>query len=427
MKSCNELLRGVALAAAMTLLPMGAQATEGEILARVGGLSVSATDLEAALASSPFATQFVAMDEGDQAALRGDLLRRLVAQRLLSLEAEASGIADSPAFSRELDNFRMGLLYRHYMDRLRERSTVPEDVESRLQSDYRNDPDAASAVRSSYLSEQYRTERFVTLQMLRERYHVKLHEDRIGSDSKPDTLLLEGDGVAVRYGELVDAELYPTPPNPEWVKEQLYKRAELLLIAKAAEAEGVDVSDRVAGYRNERLPALLLEQKEREWIPDEKVLRDYFEQHPEIGMIPERWHIGQLVTSTREEAEALRKRIVAGESLFRLASQYSIDPYGKGRNGDMGWVRQGRGMPQLEQALSGLEDGEVSEVVESPQGFHLVTIIERRPGGSKPFPSVADRARQMLIAEKLSVYIQGLEKKHPVEWQLLEPPKEARR
>lgn len=419
MKQIDNCLRGMALVVAMLFAPVSHSETD-EVLAKVGTLSVTASDLEMALASSPYATQFVAMDEDDQAALRGDLLRRLVAQRLLLLEAERTGLADSPLFKSELNNFRMGLLYRHYMDRLRNRIEVPAEVEAKFRSENNGDQDMIGAARSAYISERYRTVQQMTLQLLIERYHVKLHDERIGQENTPDTLLMEGDGLTIRYGEVVDPTTYTSAPNPEWVKEQLYKRAELLIIAKAAAAEGVDESERVAGYRRERLPALLLEQKDKEWITSEKVLRDYFEQHPEIGQIPERWHIGQLVTATREEATALRQRIIAGESLFKLASQYSIDSYGKEHNGDLGWVRQGRGMPQIEQALAKLADGEVSEVIETPLGFHLAMIVERRTGSSKLFSGVQDRVRQMFLSEKMAPYLQELEARYKVEWLVID-------
>ena len=61
-----------------------------------------------------------------------------------------------------------------------------------------------------------------------------------------------------------------------------------------------------------------------------------------------RRHVGQLVVATRQEAEALRMRILKGESLFTLAGQYSIDPAGRKQNGDMGWIVDGRGLPEID-------------------------------------------------------------------------------
>ncbi len=233
---------------------------------------------------------------------------------------------------------------------------------------------------------------------------------------------MEGDGLVITYGDVIDVNEYPELPNPEYVKEQLYKRGELLLIADAAQKEGVDVSDRVEAFRNERLPALLIERKEKEWVPDEATMRAYFKAHPELGHVVERRHIGQLVTSSYAQARALRRRIEQGESLFKLAGEYSIDPYGRSHNGDMGWVRQGSGMPQIEAVLARLKDGEVSPIIKTPRGYHLVTIVERRLGRMRPFEGVKDKVRQAMISEKMKDFIHELEQKHQIVWHVLKQP-----
>ena len=139
---------------------------------------------------------------------------------------------------------------------------------------------------------------------------------------------MEGNSFRITYGDIVDIREHPALPNPEWVKEQLYNRGEMLLAAKAAEKEGVDISAKLEQYQSERLPSVMMEAKTKEWIPDEKTMRDWFDKHPEVARIPERRHVGQLVVATRKEAEALRARILKGESLFTLAGKYSIDPAG---------------------------------------------------------------------------------------------------
>ncbi len=398
-------------------------ADSDQSLVTVGTLQVTAHDLEQAVASSPFAVQFATMDEDDQASLRGDLLKRLVLSRLLRIEAEAEGLDRSPAFQREVENFRLGMLYRHYMDKLRERLEVPDEVLERLRKESEGNSDVFSAAKSAWISGRYRKVRLLTLQKLRDQRHVVLHEDRIEPGITPDTVLMEGDGLRITYGDVIDTKKYGDKlPNPEYVKEQLYKRGELLLIADAAAKEGVDVSAQVEAYRNERLPALLLERKEKEWVPSEEAMRAYFEKHPELGRVLGRLHVGQLVTSSYAQARALRKRVEQGESLFKLAGEYSIDPYGRSHNGDMGWVLEGSGMPQIEAALRKLKDGEISPIIRTPKGFHIVTVIERRLGRMRPFEGVKDKVRQAMIAEKMKAFIHSLEQKHRIVWHVLQQP-----
>ncbi len=362
------------------------------------------------------------MDENDQASLRGDLLKRLVLSRLLRLEAEAQGLDKSPGFAEEMENFRLGMLYRHYMDRLRDRLKIPNDELLRMRRESDGNSDVFAALKSAFISDRYRQIRLLTLQKLRDERHVKLYEERIKNGISPDTVLMEGDDLRITYGDLIDKDKYPQMPNPEYIKEQLYKRGELLLIAHAAEQEGVDISKRIETFRNERLPAMLLELKEKEWVPNEDAMRTYFKKHPDLAHVVERRHIGQLVTSSRAQAEALRKRIERGESLFKLAGEYSIDPYGRSHNGDMGWLRQGSGMPEVENILNRLKDGEVSPVIETAKGYHLVTIIERRLGRIRPFEGVKDKIRQAMISDRMKDYIHDLEQKHTIVWHLMKNP-----
>ncbi len=396
---------------------VAAKATE--VLVTVGPAQVTAADLETAVRSSPFATQFNTMDAPQQAALRGSLLKRLVALRLLRLEASVRGLDQRPEFLQELEDYRTARLYRYYIQKLREQLSIPEDEQKKLEKTYAGQADVLAAAKASMLAEDFRQLRLLTLQMLREKQHVKFHLDRITKDIAPDTLLVEGDNLRLTYGDIVNEGDFPKTPDAAWIEEQLYQRTELLLFARAAAHEGVNVDAEVQSYADELLPAMMMEELESEWIPDEKVLRDYFAANPDLARIPERWHVGQLVVSSYAQAAAMRKRIQQGESLFVLAGRYSIDPWGRSHNGDMGWFKEGEGAPEIEKSLKGMADGEVSEIIHTSKGYHLVTVVERRPGKVRGFSSMKDKVRQTIMDEKLAAYLDELQKRYTVEWKIL--------
>lgn len=403
----------------LVLTPAFASAENDEVLATIGKLKVTASELETAINSSPFATQFVAMDEDEQASLRGGLLQRIVAARLLRLEAEQREFDQQDSFIKEIEDFRIAILYRHYLDKLREKITIPEDELAKLKKDYLGNADALAAAKSTYISERYQKLRMLTIKTLRDSNHVIIHEDRLAANPTAETVVMEGDKLSISYGDLINNKKFETKPGFEWLQDRLYKRAELLLIARAAEKEGVDVSNQVESYKSERLPSLLIEQLQTQWAGDETVLKDYYDAHPEIAKIAERRHIGQLVLATQEQADAMRKRIEAGESLFTLAGQFSIDPYGREHNGDMGWLQEGSGTPEIEQALSRLENAQISPVIKTSQGYHLVTIVERRPGGIRSFEGIKDRIRQSVISEHLIDFVNQLGEKFTVTWNVV--------
>ena len=418
MKIDTQLLKILVLTSLLTTASLPANAAS-QVLATIGTMQVSSDDLNAAMASSPFATQLASMDENDQAGLRGDMLRRLVAARLLTLEARKLGLDKTKAYQQDLETFRLGLLYRFYMDKLRERIVIPADTLAAMKQQFKGDSDGMAAAKAAFVTGQYQALKQATLQNMLKRDNTKLHEERIKAGVKADTVLMEGNSFRIKYADIVDLKEHPVLPNPEWVKEQLYKRGELLLVAKAADKEGVDVSGKLKQYQAERLPAVMMEAKTKEWIPDEKAMREWFDKHPEVAKIPERRHVGQLVVGTRKEAEALRARIIKGESLFTLAGEFSIDPDGRKQNGDMGWFVEGRGMPELDNALAKLEDNKLSEVIETKAGFHLLTILERQPRGQKAYADVRDRVKQMIINEKLPPYLGELERSYKVSWKVI--------
>ena len=190
------------------------------------------------------------------------------------------------------------------------------------------------------------------------------------------------------------------------------------MTAKAAVDQGVNVDSQLQEYSHNLTTRLLLAEKEKQWIPDENTLRDYFQTHPNIGYIPERRQIGQIVLATETEAITLRKRILSGESLFELAGQYSTDPYGRQRSGDMGWLKEGSAAKEIEDALKTLKDNELSEIIKTRKGWHLVTIVNRKPSERKNFAAIKDRVREKLIAEKMTDYLKVVTDKYPIEWHI---------
>lgn len=389
-----------------------------QVLARVGNIPVTAAQLEAAINSSPVASQFPGMSADEQAALRGSMLKRLVAANLLYLEALKEKLDQTPQFVADLTQYREGLLLRTYMDRLRESIRLSDEELRAVRDKYRGEPDALTGAKAAIISERYRAAKAQRLRDLRDRFHLRLHDERLVIGVAPQTELAVCDGFAIRFADISDGRTLNKEEDLAYYKERLYDRTELLLVALAAERDGIDVSEQLDAYRHERLPSLLLDKMARQWIPDEATARTYFEAHPDIGRIAERRHVGQLVVATRKEANALLQRILNGESLFELAGQFSIDPYGRNHNGDMGWLRAGTGSPEIEKVLERLPDNQVSEVIETPKGFHLVMIINRAKGSQMRYEEVADRVRQAIMDDHLPAYIDQLRDRYGVEWLL---------
>jgi len=98
--------------------------------------------------------------------------------------------------------------------------------------------------------------------------------------------------------------------------------------------------------------------------------------------------------SARVEAEGVLAKIQAGEDFAELATAYSDDPGSGALGGDLGWFRRGRMVKEFENAAFALLDGQVSGLVESQYGFHIIKIERSRPGER--------RGRHILLTPKMS-------------------------
>jgi len=225
--------------------------------------------------------------------------------------------------------------------------------------------------------------------------------------------------VLIKYADLVPSNT-PLNVDKKRVTDKVNERIKLTLTAKAAVAQGENVDAQTLEYAHNLMIRLLLADKEKQWIPNEDILRDYFQKHPKVGYIPERRQIGQIVLGTKEQAEEMQARIKAGESLFVLAGQYSSDPYGRQRSGDMGWLKEGSASKDIEAALKNLKDNEVSPIIKTDKGWHLVVIINRKPSEQKNYAAIKDRVRQKLLAEKMTVYLKQVVAKYPLQWHINE-------
>jgi parvulin-like peptidyl-prolyl isomerase len=96
----------------------------------------------------------------------------------------------------------------------------------------------------------------------------------------------------------------------------------------------------------------------------------YIAAHPELDS-----------KASRAKIEGLLARARAGEDFAKLADEFTEDPSGKGRGGDLGWFGRGQMVKPFEDAAFALKPGEVSGVVESQFGFHIIKLDERRGEG----------------------------------------------
>ena len=114
--------------------------------------------------------------------------------------------------------------------------------------------------------------------------------------------------------------------------------------------------------------------------------------------------------SVRNTLEQLRNRIIGGARFEDLARQFSQDPGSAAEGGDLGFFARGDMVQPFEEAVLALQPGEVSGVVESPMGLHLIRLEERRVQDfDEVAPAFRLRVQQERNAAAESTFVAGLE------------------
>ena len=112
------------------------------------------------------------------------------------------------------------------------------------------------------------------------------------------------------------------------------------------------------------------------------------------------------VEARRQEASAIRARIVAGADFASEAKEHSEGSQ-KASGGDWGWAERSVLRRELADAAFSLEPGGTSEVIETPEAFYVLRVSERRPAGSKSLADVREQIAKQLLQEAQAAAMQN--------------------
>lgn len=121
----------------------------------------------------------------------------------------------------------------------------------------------------------------------------------------------------------------------------------------------------------------------------------------------------------RAKAEDLLKQVKAGKDFAELAKANSQDPGSAPNGGDLGYFQQGEMVGPFNDAAFALKPGQVSNVVETPFGFHIIKVIDKQAGGVVPFeqakPQIQQYLEQQNRQKETQAFVEGLRNKGKVE------------
>ncbi|MCR4404109.1 MAG: tetratricopeptide repeat protein [Candidatus Acetothermia bacterium] len=100
----------------------------------------------------------------------------------------------------------------------------------------------------------------------------------------------------------------------------------------------------------------------------------------------------------RARIEEIKRQLDAGADFAELAKQYSEDEGTAQKGGDLGWFQRGQMVKEFEEAAFALQVGQLSGIVRTQYGFHIIKLEDRRPAST--FEEVKDQVRSAYLSEK---------------------------
>lgn len=182
-------------------------------------------------------------------------------------------------------------------------------------------------------------------------------------------------------------------------REVLYQEAKKRGLEKDREIQA-----KVEDFRRALLIEALFEEalKGKDEVTEEEI-KNYYRENQALFTEPQEIKIRHIVVNSEPILKEVLARLSGGESFEKLASLYNIDRT-REDGGNLGYIQRGQLAPsfaQFEEAAFSLRKrGEVSEVVRSPYGYHIIRLEDMRGTALQPFDKVKEKIRFFLQPKK---------------------------
>lgn len=177
------------------------------------------------------------------------------------------------------------------------------------------------------------------------------------------------------------------------------------LLAEQGQSKGYDRDPEIVRQVDDLRERLLVQRVMRDYqeaptLSDEDV-KAYYDQNQRL-FSGAQVHAAHILVKDESVAKKLRDQLNTEPDKFEeLAKTNSVDTATAARGGDLGFFGQGRMVAEFERAAFALEKpGDLSPIVQTPFGFHIIKLIERKDGPSKPFDEVKDRIRVAMANQR---------------------------
>ena len=406
-----------------------------DVIARVGNEPITFREINTMINSAAIVgLSMPELGSPERDTVRITLLDKLISANLLYLDAVDKGIDKDPEYQQAVTVFKDSILANLYRSKILVGEVEVSDAD--IQAFYK-----ANIAEETVLSDELRAGIEATIrkqrvkdrtsnmrERLREGHRVSIivsdldpADDQVRSD---DDVLAELDGVKITWAEVRPAlqrahTLQSIPARISAVENFIDTR----LMAQKAKEAGLEQDPlyqaRLDEFSKTRLINTYRSQLVDSMDPTEEQLKAFYEENKEQIVVKEVRKVQMLVVDSEDKADEIKGRIEAGDITFhRAVADYSITPDANKTLGQIGWVSEGSGFPELDKETFMLEAGEIGGPVKSPAGWHLVRVLDQRNAVYMDINDEQTRknVRRLYLDRALNQYVIDLRKeKYPVE------------
>jgi len=233
-----------------------------------------------------------------------------------------------------------------------------------------------------------------------------IYKDEV-NEQLSELLKRQGAQVKADYDNLDDKAKYIV------VKELAAQK----LILEQAYDEGIDetenVKKRLDKVKDQIIKDEFLAQKAKPAIDDDKLKARYDELVKELEGKTQ-YKTSHILVKTEKEAKKVERQLKK-KSFAEVAKAESIDESSASNGGDLGYLLSGQMLPEFEEKITDIKEGEISEPFETHLGWHIVKLEDKRPAKADPYEESKLRIAQNMAGNAIQDYIKNIVKDANIE------------
>jgi peptidyl-prolyl cis-trans isomerase C len=231
-----------------------------------------------------------------------------------------------------------------------------------------------------------------------------------GAPAKKGQTLAEVNGGIITVEDF-KKEVETLPPYLRPMAETADGKKELLdtmivreIIMQQAKKDGLDKSPAVAEKMEELRQRVIVEAFLKKKIEEQAKISDadlqkFYDQNKDKFKSGEQVRASHILVKDEGAAKEILAEIKKGGNFEELAKKHSIDAAGA-KGGDLGWFGQGSMIPEFENVAFAMKEGEISGVVKTKFGYHIIKLTGKRPAGTRSFEESKELIKSKLLPEK---------------------------